>query len=82
MAQPAHSALSGQGVHAGNASVGQNLRVGHSLLPGYTQDMADASQVEGGVPSLLSSIGGRCLAAVQQFADDTLVVHCHLCFHR
>ena len=47
MPQPTQPALSEQGEHARKVSSGQDLGVGHSVLPGYAKDTADASQVEG-----------------------------------
>ena len=46
MPQPTQPALSEQGEHAGKVSSGQDLGVGHFVLPGYAKDTADASQVE------------------------------------
>ena len=53
VAQPAKHALSEQGVQSREASAGQYLVVGHSVLPGYAQDMAEASHVESVESSLL-----------------------------
>ena len=61
--------------------LGQDLGVGHSVLPGYAKDTADAFQVEGIESFLLSSICGPCLAAVHQCADNTGIVHYHLSLH-
>ena len=47
MPQPTQPALSEQGEYALEVSSGQDLGVGHSVLPGYAKDTADASQVEG-----------------------------------
>ena len=60
---------------------GQDLGVGHSVLPGYAKDTADASQVEGIESFLLSGICGPCLAALHQCADNTGIVHYHLGLH-
>ena len=52
-----------------------------TVFLGYAQETAKTSQVEDVEFSLLSDIRSPCLAAVQQYADDTGVVDCHLCFH-
>ena len=46
--QPSQSALSKQnvGLHTGKTSTRQHISVGYFVLPGYSQDTADASQVE------------------------------------
>ena len=46
MPQPTQPALSEQGEHAWKVGSGQNLGVGHSVLPRYAKDTVDASQVE------------------------------------
>ena len=46
MTQPSQSALSEQGVRSGKTSTRQDITVGHFVLPGYSQDTAEASQVE------------------------------------
>ena len=78
MPQPTQPVLSEQGEHAWKVSSGQDLGVGHSVLPGYALDTADASQVEGIESFLLSGISGPCFAAVHQCADNTGTVHDHL----
>ena len=78
MAQPAKFALSEQGVQLREDSAGQDLGVGHSVLPGYAQDMAEASHVESVESSLLFYICGPCFTGIQQCTDDTGAVHCHL----
>jgi len=47
MIQPTESALPEQSVHTGKASTRQDLGVGYSVIPEYTQDTANTSQVEG-----------------------------------
>ena len=81
MPQPKQPALSEQGEHAWKVGSGQDLGVGHSVLPGYVKDTADASQVEGIESFLLSGICGPRLAAVHQCADNTGIVHYHLGLH-
>ena len=81
MTQPSQSALSKQSVHTGKTSTRQDITVGYFFLPGYSQDTADAFQVELVEPSLLPGICSPCLAAMQQCADNTGVVDCHLCLH-
>ena len=46
MPQPTQPELSEQGEHAWKVGPGQDLGAGHSVLPGYAKDTADASQVE------------------------------------
>ena len=46
MTQPSQSALSEQGIHSGKTRTRQDISVGYFVLPGYSQDTADASQVE------------------------------------
>ena len=82
MTQPTQSAFSEQGVHSGKTSTRQGISVGYFVLPGYSQDAADASQVECGRPSLLSGICSPCLAAIQQCAGNTGIVDRHICLHR
>ena len=65
MAQPTQPALSELCVHAGEASMCQNLSVAHFVLPGYAQDAAEASQMERVESSLLPGIGCPRLAAIQ-----------------
>ena len=81
MIQPAQSALPEQSVHTGKSSTIQNLGVGHSVFLAYAQDTANTFHVEGVESSLLSDIRSPCLAAVQQYANDTGVIDCHLCFN-
>ena len=81
MPQSTQPALSEQGEHARKVSSAQDLGVGHSVLPGYAKDTADASQVEGIESFLLSGIHGPCLAAIHQCADNTGIVHDHLGLH-
>ena len=76
--QPAKSALSEQGVQSREASEGQNLGVGHSVLPGYSQDMAEASHVESVESPLLFCTCRPCFTGIEQCTDDTGAVHCHL----
>jgi len=68
-----------QSVHTEKASTRQDLGIGHSVFPGYTQDTANT--LEGVESSLMFGIRSPCLTAVQQCADDTGVVGGHLCFH-
>ena len=65
MTQPSQSALSKQSVHSGKTSTRQDISVGYFILPGYSQDTADASQVECVEPSLLPGICSPHLAAIQ-----------------
>ena len=76
------SVLSKRSVHTGKTSTMQDISVGYFVLPGYTHDTANASQVECDEPSLLSGICSPCLAAVQQCAGNTCIVDCHICLHR
>ena len=46
------------------------------------QHTADASQVECVEPFLLPGICSPRLAAIQQCADNTGIVDCHICLHR
>ena len=52
------------------------------ILPAYSQDTADASQVECVEPSLLPGICSPRLTTIQQCVDNTGIVDCHLCLHR
>ena len=71
--QPTQPALSEQGEHAWNVGSGQDLGVGHSVLPGYAKDTADAypnHRSSNGVPStahvvLLLASRGPCPVAVR-----------------
>ena len=81
MTKPTQPALSEQGEHAWEVGSGQDLGVGHSVLPGYAKDTADASQVEEIESFLLSGICGPRLAVVHQCDDDTGIIHYHLSFH-
>ena len=54
--QPSQSALSKQSVHSGKTSTRQDISVGYFILPAYSQDTADASQVECVEPSFLRGI--------------------------
>ena len=56
MTQPSQSALSKQSVHSGKTSTIQDISVGYFILPAYSQDTADASQVECVESSLLPGI--------------------------
>ena len=77
-AKPAPSALPKQSVHAGKTSTRQDLDVGHSVFPVYARRII----LRWKVSSLLSCLThSPCLAAIQQCAEDTGVVNCHLCFH-
>ena len=71
-----------QSVHRGKTSTIQDISVGYFIMPGYSQDTADASHVECVEPSLLPGICSPRLAAIQQCADNTGIVDCHLCLHR
>ena len=46
MTQPSQSALSKHSVHTGKTSTRYDITVGYFVLPGYSQDTADDSQVE------------------------------------
>ena len=81
MTQPTQPALSAQGECARKVGSGQDLGVGHSVLPGYEKDKEDASQVEEIESFLLSGICGPRLAAVHQSADNTDIIHYHLSLH-
>ena len=81
MTQPSQSAFSKQSVHSGKTSTGQDISVGYFILPAYSHVTADASQVECVEPHLLSGICSPRLVAIQQCADNTGVVNCHLCLH-
>ena len=59
-----HPTLSEQSEHARKVGSGQDLGVGHSVLPGYAKDTADASHVEGIESFLLSGICGPRGASV------------------
>ena len=65
MTQPSQSALSKQSVHSGKTSTRQDIRVGYFILPGHSQDTADASHVECVEPSLLPGIRIPRLAAIE-----------------
>ena len=82
MTQPSQSALSLQSVHTGETSTRQDISVGYFVQPGYAQDTADASQVECVEPTLLPDICSPCLAAIQQCADNTGNVDCHIFLQR
>ena len=56
MPPPMQPALSEQGEHAWKVVSGQDLGVGVFVLPGYAQDTADASQMEGIESFFLSGI--------------------------
>ena len=62
MPQPTQAALSEQGEHAWKVGSGQDLGVGHSVLPRYAKDTAGASRVEGVESVLLSDTCGQRLA--------------------
>ena len=81
MTQPTQSALSEQGVHSGKTSTREDISVGYLVLPGYSQDTADASHVECVEPSLQAGIRSPCLATIQQCADGTGIADCHICLH-
>ena len=74
MTQPSQYALSKQSVHSGKTSTGQYISVGYFILPAYSQDTADASQVECVESSLLPGICSPHLAAIHQCADNTGIV--------
>ena len=82
MTQPSQSALSKQSVRSGKTSTRQYISVGYFILPAYSQDMADVYQVECVEPSHLPGICSSRLAAIQQCADNTGIVDCHICLHR
>ena len=81
MSQPTQPELSEQGEHAWKVGLGHDLSVWYSVLPGYTKDTADASQVERSESFILSGICGPRLAAVHQCADNTGIVHYHFGLH-
>ena len=58
MPQPTQPALSLQGEHAWKVGSGQDLGVGHSVMPRYAKDTADTSQVERFFFSFPSYISG------------------------
>ena len=78
MPKPTQPVLSEQDEHAWKVGSGQDLGVGHSVLPRYAKDTADASQMEGIESFLLSGICGPRLAPAHQYADHTGIVHYHL----
>ena len=73
MTQLSQSALSKQIVHSWQTSTRQYIRVGYFIMSAYSQDTADASQVECVETSL---------AAIQHCADNIGIVDCHLCLDR
>ena len=81
MSQPSQSALSKQSVHTGSTSPRIDVNVGYFVLPEYSQDTADVSQVECVEPSILPAYS-TCLAGIHQCAENTGIVDCHLCLHR
>ena len=81
MPQTTQPALCEQGEHAWKVGSGQDFDVGHSVLPRYAKDSADASQMEGIESFLLSGICGPRLAAVHQCADNAGIVHYDLGLH-
>ena len=81
MPQPTQPALSEQGEHDWKAGSGQDLGVGHSVLPRYAKDTVDASQMEGIESFLLSGICGPRLAVIHQCADNTGIVHYQIGLH-
>ena len=81
MTQPSHSALSKQSVHSGKTSTRQYISVGYFIMPAYSQDTADASQMECVEPFLLPGICGPRLAAIHQWVDNTGGIDCHICVH-
>ena len=70
-----------QSVHTGKTSTRQYISVGYFVPPEYSQDTADASQVECVKPSLLPGIRCPYHATIQQGADNTGIVHCHLIYY-
>ena len=72
MTQPSQSALSKQSVHSGKTR--PDISVGYFILPAYSQDTADASQVECVEPTLLPGLCSRRIAAIQQCAENTVIV--------
>ena len=66
----------------GRPSTRQYISVGYVVLPGYSQDTADASQVECVEPSLLPGIWSPCLAVIEQCAGNTGIAARHICLRR
>ena len=54
MTQPSQSALFKHSVHTGNTNTRQDISVGYYVMPRYSHDTTDASQVECVEPTLLS----------------------------
>ena len=50
------------------------------ILPGDTQNLTKASQVEYGEPFLLPQVGSPGLAPIQESADHTGIIDSHLGF--
>ena len=69
-----------QSVHSGKTSTIRDISVGYFILNGYSQDTADASQVEWAEPSLLPGICRPRLAAIQHCADNTALLTANFVF--
>ena len=65
MTQPSQFMLSKQSVHTEKISTRQDISVGYFILPAYSQDTADASQVKHVEAYFHPGICSPCLAAIQ-----------------
>ena len=61
-------------IYTGKTSTREDISVVYFVSSGYVQDTADAPQVECVEPSLLPGICSPCLAAIQQYAGNTISV--------
>ena len=78
MAKPAKSSLCQYAEHAGDSSPFKDFIVGDMLLPGDTQDLPDASEVEGVQSLLLSRVKSPALTSIHESTENTSLIHCDL----
>ena len=78
VAEPAQPALSEERVHGRKASACEYLGIWHFVTPFDAKDAAKTAQVEAVQLPLLFGVCCPGLTAMQERADDSGVVHCHL----
>ena len=78
MAKPTKSSLCQYVEHAGDSSPFKDFIVGDVLLPGDTQDLPDASEVEVVQSLYLSGVKSPTLTSVNESTEKTSLILCDL----
>ena len=78
MTKPPEVLLAQERVHRRDPSLRKNVIAGYMVLPLDIQDMPQAEHVEGVESMFLAHVGGPCLTAIKECAEDACLVDMHL----